>query len=238
MERKGLLEYRVAGVSFRADSVGKVKVGQQVLICKEPSNPYDSNAVRVTTLNGDKLGYIPKSVNQEFLHEIITGRVSHVGRDESQPDLPLGMKLATCPSLMSPSISPVSYSNDSLKKFVGPDTYSRMCSDAIRKSNGVCEVTACPPEHSRLELIPIWRLEEGRDVSLLRFALVSHSLSLAHRLLDLDPASEDFYVGSESLLFINRWDQEDLDVHLRTMKEKRELEAKWVISSLKFIPSA
>ena len=43
----------------------QLKNGDQVLLCREPVNKYDRNAIRVDTLDGCKLGYIPKAQNRE-----------------------------------------------------------------------------------------------------------------------------------------------------------------------------
>lgn len=226
MESKvDLVECRVAGVSFRPDSIEKVKRGDPVALMREPSNKYDENAVRVLTLAGEHLGYVPRTMNEGFrLHELVFGKVTYVGRDETRPDSTLGMKITSYPQLMSPSVSPVpAHQESALKDLCGPDLWSRMCSDAINASNGSCQVTAAPPTQAHpLEFIPVWRLEEGFDVGLVRLALVSHEIASAHRLLDLEPGSEADKLGRQALMFINRWSPRDLDVHLTAMKLKRD----------------
>lgn len=48
-------------VGMRYDPAGSLRVGEQVLIEREPNNPYDSKAVRVDTLQGVKYGHIAKA---------------------------------------------------------------------------------------------------------------------------------------------------------------------------------
>jgi len=43
-------------------------------IVREPNNPYDPNAVRVTTLNNDFMGYLPKSIAAELSPMMDLGR--------------------------------------------------------------------------------------------------------------------------------------------------------------------
>ena len=225
MERKTEhFESRVAGVSFRPDSLQKVKGGDHVALIREPSNQFDRNAVMIQSLGGEIMGYIPRAANEVFIHEMVFGRVTHVGRDESKPDSPLGMKVVSYPQLMSPSVSPVpGYQETVLKDMCGSDGWSRLASHAIQASRGCCEVTAAPPDHNHpLELIPVWRIEEGFNVVLVRLALVSHEIASAHRLLDLDVGSREYQLGCQALMIINRFSKEDLALHLTAMKLKRE----------------
>lgn len=43
--------------------IRRLKNGDQVQLCREPDNKYDSNAIRVDSMEGFKLGYIPKGNN-------------------------------------------------------------------------------------------------------------------------------------------------------------------------------
>ncbi len=53
---------RIAGVSFegRQALIARLRQGQGLAFVKEPTNQYDPHSVRVQTLAGDTLGYIPK----------------------------------------------------------------------------------------------------------------------------------------------------------------------------------
>lgn len=52
----------VSGVSYRQGVVGLLKVGESVFVKRDPSNPYDSNACKVISSNGEELGFVPKNV--------------------------------------------------------------------------------------------------------------------------------------------------------------------------------
>ena len=49
----------VAGVSFHQAAVVDCKVGDQVMVVREPDNPYDANAYLVSNTAGDTLGHLP-----------------------------------------------------------------------------------------------------------------------------------------------------------------------------------
>jgi hypothetical protein len=42
--------------------IAKCRVGETLVLVREPDNPVDSNAIRVVRLNGEQLGYIPAHV--------------------------------------------------------------------------------------------------------------------------------------------------------------------------------
>jgi hypothetical protein len=54
----------VVGVIYegRLDVVAKLKIGEQVLLRREPTNPYDCNAIRVERTSGEQIGYIRRTV--------------------------------------------------------------------------------------------------------------------------------------------------------------------------------
>jgi hypothetical protein len=47
--------------------------GQPVMLLREPWNPHDKEAVRVETLSGVKLGYVPRDHNNKFqvIHPLV-----------------------------------------------------------------------------------------------------------------------------------------------------------------------
>ena len=54
------IDTRVVGVTFegRQAVVAKLHVGEEILLRREPYNPYDSNAIRVERLDREQIGYI------------------------------------------------------------------------------------------------------------------------------------------------------------------------------------
>ena len=51
---------KVVGVTFdgRQAVVAKLSVHEEIVLRREPTNPYDRNAIRVESLNGKQIGYI------------------------------------------------------------------------------------------------------------------------------------------------------------------------------------
>jgi len=37
-------------------------MNEQVIVKREPGNPYDSNAIRINNVQGDQIGHIPKTL--------------------------------------------------------------------------------------------------------------------------------------------------------------------------------
>ena len=56
------IETKVVGVTFegRQAVVAQLTAGESVLLRREPSNPYDPNAIRVERRNGQQIGYIDR----------------------------------------------------------------------------------------------------------------------------------------------------------------------------------
>ena len=53
---------RVVGVTFdnRQEVVAKLKVGEQITLRREPTNPYDANVIRVERITCEQIGYIDR----------------------------------------------------------------------------------------------------------------------------------------------------------------------------------
>jgi hypothetical protein len=51
---------RVAGVTFdgRQSVIARLSIGENILLRREPANPYDPNAIRVDSQNGCQIGYL------------------------------------------------------------------------------------------------------------------------------------------------------------------------------------
>ena len=57
-----IITTKVVGVSFegRQEVVAKLQMGDRVWLEREPFNPYDVNAIRVTRNNGEQIGYLSR----------------------------------------------------------------------------------------------------------------------------------------------------------------------------------
>lgn len=70
-----LLECDIAGTGFVKGIEEKAKAlteGTVVSLVREPDNKYDDLAVRIDTVDGDKLGYVPRAKN-EVLARLLSG---------------------------------------------------------------------------------------------------------------------------------------------------------------------
>lgn len=71
-----LLETHVAGTAYyQADEVREnLRVGQPLMLAREPANPHDALAIEVFTPEGAKLGYVPRIRNPPFARLMDAGR--------------------------------------------------------------------------------------------------------------------------------------------------------------------
>jgi hypothetical protein len=54
--------FRVVGVSFHKEAVSKLKAGEALVLEYEDDNPHDANAIRIRTLDGAPIGYVPSDM--------------------------------------------------------------------------------------------------------------------------------------------------------------------------------
>lgn len=59
---------RVAGVSFYQEALERCSAGQAVRFVHEPDNPHDETALRVVSILGETIGYLPRG---SWLHRAI-----------------------------------------------------------------------------------------------------------------------------------------------------------------------
>lgn len=60
----------IVGEQAYQAAIRRCRVGEAVSVIKEPDNPYDRNALRVTSSRGDCIGYIPRtSWLQDAVHQ-------------------------------------------------------------------------------------------------------------------------------------------------------------------------
>lgn len=67
----GSLKDKIVGVRFYN---GLASMGEQVMIKREPGNPYDSNAIRVNNVQGTQIGHLPKTIAAK-LAPFLVGRI-------------------------------------------------------------------------------------------------------------------------------------------------------------------
>jgi len=59
--------------SRRQRIIRECRVGDELLLVREPRNPYDENAVALFTLNRQQVGYIPMEVSSDVAAELDSG---------------------------------------------------------------------------------------------------------------------------------------------------------------------
>ena len=80
---------RVVGCKYHLDGPARredVAAGDRVLLIPEPGNPFDANAIKVTTVKGQLLGYIRRTIARKLAARVergatLQGRVALVMGD-------------------------------------------------------------------------------------------------------------------------------------------------------------
>ncbi len=89
--REPYMQTEIAGAFYRDMTVVRDRLGDGdgLLLAREPENPYDANAVLVTTEDGYVLGYIPRRCNAELAARMDAGeRFAAVLRDSLDDSRP------------------------------------------------------------------------------------------------------------------------------------------------------
>ena len=55
----GAIDAKIVGIRYYD---GYATMGEQVMIKREPGNPYDSNAIRVNNVQGTQIGHLPRNL--------------------------------------------------------------------------------------------------------------------------------------------------------------------------------
>ncbi|OZJ06774.1 hypothetical protein BZG36_00421 [Bifiguratus adelaidae] len=76
------IETSIVGVQYYH---GMVLNHEKVLLRREPSNPYDSNAIRVDNMRGEQVGHIPRTVAAWLAPELDTGSIVIDGETAGNP---------------------------------------------------------------------------------------------------------------------------------------------------------
>lgn len=55
----GAIDGKIVGIRYYD---GLATIGEQVMIRREPGNPYDSNAIRINNVQGNQIGHLPRNL--------------------------------------------------------------------------------------------------------------------------------------------------------------------------------
>ena len=93
------LTTKVAGISRHQKALENVLHGTFFILCREPDNPHDKNAIAVKAWGKYPLGYIPKYLAESLAPLLDAGKISRkatfVRKNVSikAPDLPIGLTI-------------------------------------------------------------------------------------------------------------------------------------------------
>ena len=71
----GILNTKIVGVQYYT---GYASVGEYVLVRREPSNPYDPNALRVENVRRDQIGHIPRTMASKLAKYMVGNLVLYM----------------------------------------------------------------------------------------------------------------------------------------------------------------
>jgi hypothetical protein len=60
--------FRVAGVSFYQEALERCSPGEAVRFVHEPDNPHDPLAIRIVSIHGETVGYVPRAT---WVHHVV-----------------------------------------------------------------------------------------------------------------------------------------------------------------------
>ena len=92
-ELYGTLNTKVVGIQYYT---GHATAGEFVVVRREPSNPYDTNALRVENVQRTQIGHIPKAMAAKLAKYMDAGKVLVEGSltgDKAFYDCPIALKL-------------------------------------------------------------------------------------------------------------------------------------------------
>ncbi|KAG2442539.1 hypothetical protein HXX76_002625 [Chlamydomonas incerta] len=188
--------FRLAGVTFegRQELVRALQPDQILLLEREPWNPYDAAAVRVSDLRGRTLGYVPRKDGHNSRYSCtehgfaLVASVGQVAEPESsnygaialaRPDL----ASLTLEPLLPPAAAEAARLSD-LPASLGP-RLPALRAATLAAANYKCEVTGLGQARLPLALTPVWRFNSAaRSVQLVRLAALSLPLAEAKRRLE------------------------------------------------------
>jgi len=103
LEAMGALDFpittKVAGISRHQKALEFVLHGTFFILCREPNNPFDKNAIAVKARGKYMLGYVPRYLAESLAPLLDAGRVSRKATfvrknvSEKRPDLPVGLSI-------------------------------------------------------------------------------------------------------------------------------------------------
>jgi SWI/SNF-related matrix-associated actin-dependent regulator of chromatin subfamily A3 len=73
----GAIDGKIVGIRYYN---GYATPGEQVMVRREPGNPYDSNAIRINNVQGTQIGHLPRNLAAKLTPYMVSRIVSLIGR--------------------------------------------------------------------------------------------------------------------------------------------------------------
>lgn len=184
---------------------------QAVSFVREHNNPHDANAIKVETLDGVQIGYVPKGYTDAFASETNFGRVLSVGKTASGDQY--GASVGVVPE--APSLT-VDVLPSELEAYEDPSTYLKpglwqsLQQEALQRCSQCCEVSGVVTE--RLLTVPLWRfLYDKATVQLIGALAVCEPVWRAkqmHKLTDVQQAGQVMQA-------VNDWNERERQAYVQ-----------------------
>jgi len=189
--------------------LAQLETRQVLAFVREPTNPYDPDAVRIETLAGAQVGYVPATppLTPDFTFETSFGRVLSVGKAQGS-DL-LGAVVAAQPAL--PPLAPPPAGAARCEPSAGPTAaaWAARSAAALARAGGRCEVTcvAAGPA-APLAPMPLYRAHAEQGVLQLVGALaVSAAVHRALAALATREEGAERADAARLLAAVNGWSE-------------------------------
>ncbi|KAK9834983.1 hypothetical protein WJX81_001972 [Elliptochloris bilobata] len=225
--------FRVAGVSFegRQALLAALQPDQALALVREPDNEHDPNAIRVQTLGGAVVGYVPRDLTRRFQHETTFAHVYGIG---VAADAGLyGVQVMVRPSLPPLTLEALPAAlaqHASLGAVLPPGDWERLCRNACRAASYRCEVSrgAGAAPGPPLECHERWVLDDEAGVASLAGlqALCPEVHAVKHMLAQRDERRRQEALWT--LQAMNEWtvmEAEDYSGHVRGLAARRNTHA-------------
>jgi SWI/SNF-related matrix-associated actin-dependent regulator of chromatin subfamily A3 len=74
----GAIDGKIVGIRYYD---GYATMGEQVMIRREPGNPYDSNAIRINNVQGTQIGHLPRNLAAKLAPYMVTHALLPISLD-------------------------------------------------------------------------------------------------------------------------------------------------------------
>eukprot|EP00193_Tetraselmis_chui_P000137 CAMPEP_0177760614 /NCGR_PEP_ID=MMETSP0491_2-20121128/5358_1 /TAXON_ID=63592 /ORGANISM="Tetraselmis chuii, Strain PLY429" /LENGTH=311 /DNA_ID=CAMNT_0019276519 /DNA_START=172 /DNA_END=1107 /DNA_ORIENTATION=+ len=209
-------QVNIVGVSFdgRQDAVKELEQRQPVALVKEPDNKFDASAVRVETLCGKQLGYIPRDTTCNIKHDTCFGHVLSMGPNAKGL---FGASILVRPTLppltleMFPPNLPPTASN--LSSYISEAACERLRMQTCKAAEYRCTITGA----RGTEYIELWEWDAASATIALRGLTCVHpEIAAAKRIPQL--STKESTEAVRLLRGVNQWKVRDCKAYFASVQ--------------------